>query len=142
MPWTFDFSAGASGGLTRDPAKVHGGAQALELTLNQVCGYPALRFSVGVPHPDANGGPALKAWFQANTAFQVRVPSVDLSLWLPATSGWEQRTICLPPERAGGVNMLLLSLEAFNGSCGDPVGPFSLLVDDLSVGTDPSCPAQ
>jgi hypothetical protein len=67
--------------------------------------------------------------------------SAALTRTFGPTAGWQQQTLCLPPGEAGSA--LYLSFEAM-GPGGDCATAFATdgWVDDVSIGTDPSCPSQ
>ncbi|MFL5354966.1 hypothetical protein [Archangium sp.] len=144
IPWELSAYDVSTATFTRNPAEVHGGAQALKLSTAEFCGYASVRAPVNVPLADATGGPALKVWLNANTLTYARMSGTPMNVSLiPSTTGWEQHTICLPPERSGGLNNITLQVVASsNGGCGSPTVEMRAFLDDFEVTTDASCPTH
>jgi hypothetical protein len=118
--------------VTSVPAEVHDGAQAIKMTgaaSETVVFYS--RFVSG--GSDATGGPALTFWLSNSGASLEWYGDSFYETSTTATSGYEKITTCLDPTRTGLTEYFQLDVAFVSNA--DVV-----LLDDMTVTTDPSCP--
>jgi len=131
---------------TTASANVHGGTQALDISLDGPCAYPSAETTVTIPDPVGTAGPAVKFWYKtdpyANGAeFSAYVGEQSVSL--PAVSVWTQQTLCLDPWQPGrGANLELQGSNSVGGTCATYFNAVNGYFDDVTVTTDATCPAQ
>jgi len=124
-----------------DPNQAHTGNGALQLATTFQCQSPSWQANVITP-PSSGGGPALKFFYKTAAPVQYHfvVGSVGVAFTPTQDGQWHQGVSCLDP-RFVGRNQPVQFTEAYNGgSCLNAIAQEQALVDDLTVGTDPSCP--
>ena len=142
-----------------DPANAHTGNGVLRMSLNETCQTERFRSLVVVPPPAGSAGPALRFFYK-------QAPSVNFRLTAVATSAQEQHNagvsyfgigpplvydgayheavVCLDPKLEGRGQVVTFRMfePTQTMACYTTVSAEQAFVDDLSVTTDPSCPAQ
>lgn len=135
----------------------HAGQRALRLIGSNECatlGSAGGDFTINVPPAEGAAGPAVKFFANVgngNLKTQTRIAiepgprfmSPGLRLDIPEVGVYQPQVFCLPPTTIG-------RRLTFRFSNGDPDGggcttnyPDEIaVIDDVEVGTDPSCPAQ
>lgn len=149
--WGFSPSnAPSSIGIYASAGEARSGTHSLRITVDAVCGDRDAWTSITVPEPTANAGPAVSFYYRfqkstsANTIFWIYGFEVGSELViLPESTGYEKFVYCLDPSRKNHHSSFhVLGSVDGGGVCGSPVAPQTLHVDDITVGTDPSCPVQ
>ena len=124
----------------------HSGASALHMTSSKLCAFGTASAVVTVhASTGAGAGPALKFWYDipalGSAMFGVQEQSRGAGPFsLPATTGWKQATLCLPPGRIDTADSVIVRVES-SGSCGGPDSGDGWF-DDFTITTDPSCPSK
>ena len=109
-----------------------------------------------VPAPSGTAGPAVKYFAKVdsanvNTEAQVQLlsglefgqPLARVTVPESAPATYAPGTLCLPPRMAGRLASVLFTSGATGGgSCGPSTFDEFAFFDDISITTDPTCPAQ
>jgi len=136
--WTLE--SNATGTAEADVAGVGvGGSVGARMAINALCDNAAMWAPMSVPTTATLASPALTV--QANlTAGEEAWLWIDHVTDVPlvGTGAFDTVQICLPPHAAGGVWDVGFDMQTW-GTCGTPVGPWTLVVDDLAVVSDPMC---
>lgn len=136
--WSLQFNA--TGTAEADVAGVGvGGSVGARIIINAQCDNASMWAPMSVPTTATLASPALNV--QTNlTAGEEAWLWIDHVTDVPllGTGAFETTQICLPPHAAGGVWDVGFDLQTW-GTCGTPIGPWTLVVDDLSVVSDPAC---
>jgi hypothetical protein len=133
--------------LVVDPTVAHTGEVAARFQGSSPCPVVSLSGSVTMPEPEGARGPALKFWYDASgtshLGLGVGLGGLSAPVALPATTGWTQLTACLDPRLATRPGLLTFSLISKNGggTCTDTFPMETVLLDDVELTTDPSCPS-
>jgi hypothetical protein len=118
----------------------HSGSKYLLLSASPGNGISAQAQAVAsVPGNLILGGPALRYYYKYPTKTTTRMSVIagGLSDSPPQQASYTQRTFCLPPVSAGEALLIQFYLAS-----GNPAATESVYIDDVSIGTDPSCPTQ
>jgi hypothetical protein len=133
--------------LVVDPTIAHTGKVAARFTGSTPCPVAAMSGSVTMPGPEGANGPALKFWYDASgtshLGLNVVLGALSAPVALPVTTTWTQFTACLDPRLATHPDLLTFSLvsEDGGGTCSDAFPVETILLDDVELTTDPSCPS-
>jgi hypothetical protein len=144
----YDDAGGSDVALVTDGAAAHGGAVLARFSASSPCPHASLSGGVTVPAPAGGAGPALGLWYETNTAahssLAVSMNALAAPLMLPLAAGWTHVTACLDPHLATRPDLLRVSLASVDGggTCADTFPGETVGLDDVTLGTDPSCPAQ
>jgi hypothetical protein len=134
--------------LVVDPTNAHSGMVAARFTGSSPCPVVSLSGGVTVPGSDGVNGPALKFWYSASAtahlALDVALGALSAPLALPATTSWTQVTGCLDPPLATRPDLLTFSLVSADGggTCSNAFPMETILLDDVELTTDVSCPGH
>jgi hypothetical protein len=134
--------------LATDGSAAHTGKVGARFSASSPCPHASLSGAVTVPAPAAAAGPALKLWYETGASTEdslsVSMNAFSTAVPLPLAPSWKQATICLDPALAGRPELLRVSLMNVNGggTCADTFPEESVVLDDITLGTDESCPAQ
>ena len=134
--------------LVVDPTIAHTGKVAARFTGSTPCPLASLSGSVTIPAPEGANGPALKFWYDATSTshlgLDVALGALSAPAALPTTTGWTPVTACLDPRLATRPDLLTFSLvsEDGGGTCADTFPMETVLLDDVELTTDPSCPSM
>ena len=130
-------NAGATGTavITGTAASAHSGTHAFQGTVGGSFGQAYVHMPLAIPPSDANGGPAIKFWYMlpAATNSYTTTPSATLT----ASATYVQKTVCVDPILVGHVVPFVVNAQTVS-----PGNTESIFVDDVTVGTDPSCLAN
>ncbi len=134
---------------TLDTSSPHTGSADASLLLATACQTATASTTVTVPAPVGTAGPVVNFFYQLNTQQVVTGVTQTYGAVIGTTNGptlsdtgdtWTASKLCIPPSLAG-LGETLSFVAASSGVCSNVVnGEFS--IDDVSLGTDPSCPAQ
>jgi hypothetical protein len=133
--------------LVLDPTIAHTGKVAARFTGSGPCPVATLSGAVTMPGADGANGPALKFWYDAShtshLGLGVSLGAFSMPLALPVTTTWTQFTACLDPRLATHPDLLTFSLFSTDGggTCSDTFPTETVLLDDVELTTDPSCPS-
>ena len=124
-----------------DPTMAHSGSGVLQLGVTVTCFAASLQTNVIVP-PSNGGGPALKFFYRTAPTVQYRfvVNSVGTTFMATQDNQWHQGISCLNPKFTGRNQSVTFTESFIGGTCNTTIAQEQALIDDLSVGTDPSCP--
>ena len=146
--WVTSVDGAATIQIESDATTAHSGSSYLHMSMTDECGGPRASTSVVVPSPTASAGPALRLFYrrpapEAHSVYTITIPPVSPAgydtLLLPPTDVWKEKIVCLPPGKAGEI--ATVNFMAGGSTCGN-VPAEDLFVDDITMTTDPSCPAQ
>ena len=132
--------------LVVDPTIAHTGKVAARFTGSTACPVVSLSGSVTVPASEGANGPALKFWYDASgtsrLGLDVALGALSAPVALPSTTTWTPFTACLDPRLATRPDLLTFSLvsEDGGGTCSDAFPMETVLLDDVELTTDASCP--
>lgn len=137
----------ATGSATIKTDEGHTGTAEASLTVSARCGDSSLfQEGVVVPAPVSASGPALAFWYRTSALVEstAQVESIALpkALVLSPSIGWKRATACLDPLLAGWPGTLSFKLFGPGGDCTSRFDEESLIVDDVELTTDPTCPTQ
>lgn len=125
-------------------ARIEGGVATLEAAFQ--CDNPLIQGVISVPTPTASGGPAVRAHYALSGPGIASIYSGEVNVSGELSSAATQATVCLPPQRAGDLLELTLSLTTEtggSGACAQPVPtPSRLDVDRVEVILDSGCPVD
>jgi hypothetical protein len=135
--WALAWNVGASASITKN-GQARSGENHLQMLISQ-CGSSASVAQTGtVPDAAAGAGPAAKFWYRAT--IQQDSAASGIGVALPSAAAWTQRVVCLPPMKSGLSTRLDFTLNA-SAQTTCATGS-TLMIDDVELTTDPSCPAQ
>lgn len=111
------------------------------------CPHASLSGSVTVPSPVNGAGPALSFFYETNTSTRTSLSVTMNAFALPAVQPlaptWTKATVCLDPRLAGRPELLrFIAVDADGGACADGFAEETVGLDDVTLGTDPGCPAM
>jgi hypothetical protein len=134
--------------LVVDPAVAHTGTVAARFTGSSPCPVASLSGSITMPESAGANGPALKFWYQASgtshLGLNATLGSLATPITPPATTEWKQVVTCLDPHMATRPDLLTFSLvsKTGGGTCSDTFPTETVLLDDIELTTDASCPSE
>ncbi len=128
-------NTGATPTIDNDPLHAHGGTHSLHMRNTDVCTQGTAYASLTVPAANGSSGPALFFWYDTSAA---GAGHLSIGSQLPVSSGWQQGKLCLDPSLEGLSSGITIEMSGVGGVCGQPALG-DAWVDDLTVGTDPSC---
>lgn len=141
-PWTLTANAlGISTAIVNDAAGAKSGSRYLRLRTSRTCKYATGYQYVTVPPPEPGKGPAVKFFYKtqgAGTGFTASGAGT-----LPPAADWVEKIACLPPSRAGQPQYQSFSVNTplpAGGTCDTAAASDTLMIDDVRVTTDASCP--
>jgi hypothetical protein len=147
-PWSLTSGGGAEADIRHDPSGAHGGERVLALRVTSVCSSTRAATWVTVPLPDDGGGPAIRFWHRGteapNASFGARLVAggkLVAAVGPEVAPTWTQTTFCVPPTLGGVAARLVFEHEVWGG-CDHPVAGDEILLDDIELTTDPSCPVE
>jgi hypothetical protein len=135
--------------LVTDGGAAHTGRVGARFSASSPCPHASLSGAVTVPAPAGAAGPALKLWWRTGASTHDSL-SVVMNAFstaprsLPLAPDWTQATICLDPHLAGRPELLRISVLNIDGggTCANGFEGETVDLDDLTLETDPSCPAM
>lgn len=132
--------------VTNDPLNAHTGSGVLQLRIDRICDDPAFVADVVVPPAVGAAGPALSFFYKAPppVAYQLTAkPNFGSSPVLTYDGAYHRAVICLQPLLVGQRQTITFAMSTLLASpvCYQAITAEEAFVDDLSVTTDPSCPA-
>jgi hypothetical protein len=141
-------SAVGASSIVNGAGTAHTGTHAFQgsLTPNtNCCAQSILQMPITVPPSVGNAGPAVNFWYKIPTVNNQWKAGQGLSgpydtrgVTLTAQANYTQKTICLDPLLIGHATFFaVIGYVTGNGGTAD-----SILVDDITVGTDPTCPTD
>jgi hypothetical protein len=135
--------------LVTDGSAAHTGKVGARFTASSPCPHASISGAVTVPAPAGAAGPALKlSWrtgaSQHDSLFVVMNAFSTAPKSLPLAPAWTQATICLDPDLAGRPELLRIGVMNVDGggTCANGFPEETIDLDDVTLGTDPSCPAM
>lgn len=138
LPIGVQFEATASTAtIVTGAGQVHGGAAALKLAATRPCYGPSYEMYVDVPATSAVGGPALSFFYKATPVNNYSFTADTATITQDNT--WRSGVICFDPLLAGRSQHVLFQLTG-GGSCLQTIPEESVMLDDLALTNDPSCP--
>ncbi len=152
--WELGSSAGppvrSTAAITTGPTP-HSGARMVSLSGYQTCYEATARTVITVPPPNGAAGPVVKFFSRirnataaaAGVTYAVATSDANTQVTTTSFNTWQAGKLCLPPTAAGSSRPLTLSLRSPVSPCGTTISPTATIdFDDVTVGTDPDCPAD
>jgi hypothetical protein len=133
--------------LVVDPTIAHAGKVAARFTGSTPCPVGSVSGSVTISSSEGAKGPALKFWYDASQTSHLRLDvalgALSAPVPLPVTTGWTQVTACLDPRLATHPDLLTFSLASAEGggTCSNTFPMETVLLDDVELTSDASCPS-
>lgn len=128
------------------PGQAHAGTRYFSLESYRRCSGASYTVMPLVPAPSGGAGPALK--FFANVGVNADASTFVsgrglMTQTLTEGGGYRAYTVCLNPLNAGRPQLVSFSHDGGSGTCNNTgYGQQLAFVDDITVTTDPTCPAQ
>ncbi len=146
LPWNLNpvsqsGGANATARIDVTAADAHTGTRSLLLANGQVCNNVTATTSITIPKPTATAGPMLQFFYKAPVETQNSFSIIPGGA-LPATASYLPFTVCLDPYRAGEPFQIEFEVQGPGGTCANTFGQENFWIDDVTVTTDPSCPAN
>lgn len=146
VPWGAYFFVSTSTANATISSSAHSGTKALALQSNGRCSSSGYTVMPRVPAPSGGAGPALKFFASVGVnpdATTFARPRGGTTLTLTEGGGYLPYTVCLNPLYAGRAQPVIIGHDGGSGLCDNSnYTQQTALIDDLTVTTDPSCPAQ
>ncbi|MDB4966010.1 MAG: hypothetical protein JWN44_1699 [Myxococcales bacterium] len=127
--------------ISASSVEAHSGNGSLKFTNSQNCGNAAATSTLTVPPSSGANGPALKFFYKLPLATSTSY-SVSPGGPLPPQANYTERVICLDPSLVGEAFVLGFRASSSGSSCVTTYPLETLSVDDVTVGTDATCPAM
>lgn len=155
--WSFSIDLGGAGSTyqpapgsgVRRSSDAHSGGGYGVIAADSACSFGTMQQMVTVPRPNGAGGPAVTFWYKTN-GDRKATPSVGvadpdsafgLDTSLSSAASWTRSVVCLPSfeaDRGVALRFRMARNDASRSCEAFPVE--TLAIDDVEVGTDPTCP--
>jgi hypothetical protein len=132
----------ASTAIVHDPDNAHGGDAFASISVAAKCQYGVIEQTVTVPSPVAGAGPAVSFYYALPSSTTSRFYVGDELLAVAPT--YTKKIVCLHPRLAGTPYPVVfggLGTDNSPNACGGALPAEAIRIDDVTVTTDPSCPA-
>jgi hypothetical protein len=144
----YDDQPSSTVAIATDGSTAHTGRAGARFTESSPCPNASLSATVTMPASAGAAGPALHLWYETNTGthtgLEVSMNAFSAPVPLPPSATWTRATVCLDPRLAGRPEILRVTLTNVSGDsvCADQFPEETVGLDDLDLGTDPTCPAM
>lgn len=140
LPGDATGALGPNAWITETVDQFRTGSRALMLAARSVSGVESFMGKasqmITIPPSKAAEGPVARAWYKTVNSSSATADFLTMAgVRQPLSASWAQASVCLPPKRSGMAYELTFQYDGNKGTT-------SALVDDVSVETSPSCPAQ
>ncbi len=124
----------------KNDAAAHTGSRSLHLAVAGGCTKATAVNYYTVPAATSTEGPAISFWYKAQASAGGELRATPSSVALPAAAMWTKKLTCLDPKTSGRAAKMQLIFSATIPTCTTTFAQLDAYVDDVTAGTDPSCP--